>query len=186
MDKAEAEKKVEEFVFDLNAKLNVGQTFAIKGLGVISKDKLGKVQFAPEGTETAVMPEGSKPEETKEDKDIAKPETKATSAKPEAKKEEPKADKAQKIDRPADKPAAEAKQPETKNIDELGVKKADAPTALKPGPSPRPETPKPEPSKEPAIKQPTRQMTGGRVREFEPAKQAPSPRKMPIKAEANR
>lgn len=74
--KEEATSKVDDFVIDVNSKLNIGEEYTIDGLGTLKKDRGGKIQFQTEdASSTAPLyadekekkPETQKPKDQKEE-----------------------------------------------------------------------------------------------------------------------
>lgn len=54
--KDEATKKVEDYVAQINSALNMGESYTIENLGILKKDRSGKIQFQPdEGADEAPL-----------------------------------------------------------------------------------------------------------------------------------
>ncbi len=71
----EALKKVEEYVSDINGKLNIGQQHIIEGFGILKKDNSGRITFkADESVKTGTAQAPEKPKEEKKEEPQAKKE----------------------------------------------------------------------------------------------------------------
>ena len=76
ISKDEATTKVDNYVIDINSKLNIGEAHSIDMLGTLKKDRGGKVQFAPDdmADQTSLYKEEPK-KEPKPEKDAVKEKT---------------------------------------------------------------------------------------------------------------